>query len=250
MRNRNKISDCWCFKLHWSPLATTSWSSAASIPFSPPYKSTCWIEDNAWLLCLFTLTTSWVNLFKTALLSPLTTQPTWSVAVSLMWCKSDSRPYAQVLLYCVSKNYKFIAVQSFPGWTLPGGNSLNSNCLKKKGRKSRVLHCWSIIFNGCCTFTERWCGGKSKAQGKDFHCSYFNWCIIIRIFLLSVRSSAAEQEEAQKEIETIELVSICSFNRAQCFCFALLLPWSHNLSFVVITVMSRIWWCNFIAGYH
>lgn len=135
MRNRNKISDCWCFKLHWSPLATTSWSSAASIPFSPPYKSTCWIEDNAWLLCLFTLTTSWVNLFKTALLSPLTTQPTWSVAVSLMWCKSDSRPYAQVLLYCVSKNYKFIAVQSFPGWTLPGGNSLNSNCLKKKGKK-------------------------------------------------------------------------------------------------------------------
>lgn len=132
MRNRNKISDCWCFKLHWSPLATTSWSSAASIPFSPPYKSTCWIEDNAWLLCLFTLTTSWVNLFKTALLSPLTTQPTWSVAVSLMWCKSDSRPYAQVLLHCVSKNYKFIAIQPFPGRTLPGGNSLNSNCFKKR----------------------------------------------------------------------------------------------------------------------
>lgn len=141
MRNRNKISDCWCFKLHWSPLATTSWSSAASIPFSPPYKSTCWIEDNAWLLCLFTLTTSWVNLFKTALLSPLTTRPTWPVAVSLMWCKSDSRPYAQVLLHCVPENYKFIAVQPFPGWTLPGGNALNSDREKKReeSQESRIV---------------------------------------------------------------------------------------------------------------
>lgn len=160
MRNRNKISDCWCFKLHWSPLATTSWSSAASIPFSPPYKSTCWIEDNAWLLCLFTLTTSWVNLFKTALLSPLTTRPTWPVAVSLMWCKSDLRPYAQVLLHCASENYKFIAGQPCPGSALPGGSGLNSHHSKTRG-KSRVSHCWGNIFNGCCTYTE---GGRREAR--------------------------------------------------------------------------------------
>ena len=143
MRSRNKISDCWCFKFHWRPLANTSWSSAASIPFSLQYKSTCWIGKNGWLLCLFTLTTSWVNLFKTALLSPLTTPPIWPVATSLMWCKSHRGPYAPARRHCVfSEATSLLLRRPCPSRTFTGGDGLSG---KQLNREIKGENGWSCV---------------------------------------------------------------------------------------------------------
>lgn len=150
MRSRNKISDCWCFKFHWRPLANTSWSFPASIPFSLQYKSTCWIGKNGWLLCLFTLTTSWVNLFKTALLSPLTTPPIWPAAASLMWCKSRRGPYAPDLPHCVFLEATSLLLRGpVPAIHLQGGNGLNGKQLNGEIKGENRWSCVSAFFFNC-----------------------------------------------------------------------------------------------------